>query len=828
MRVSLGQVATCIRPRCLRIPPRNPWVYQHLFAHFQPQNTPSLAQLRQWSSCFRRNSSTTSTHAKDHLSCGSRIDLPLDESSVRHSSDTFKWATLLEEASVYGIRSKERLCFEADVGHRLDIGSRLVDQPAARQNIDLWLLLLRAQALQNGHEGIKAIWRGLTYRGNAIRLDDKDPAVNTLWQLFLSAGSDDRQFLWSLCNVSKRAIFERPRLFAEIVGASLEGSSPQDAPLFAGILVENHYRGRDDLLGTFHAASRSTHPHALRDFQKIYNLVPKTHIYAEVTSALWKQDRSSDAFMMHSFLVSKGDLPPYFEALEPFIHHLAIHDKNLNSFLMPLDLAGASFEGQARRLWSKEKSRLAGMSAESLNIVASKTMGITPRKLSDQFVARAFATRAFSFDFAVNSLRMIGLIEVGPLAVREMTLTSPDLATLQARFQKLQELEIDTGSSRLVQILKNVCDVGRWEMVQALVNNDLHHEVFENLQLQKQLLKEYYRKQDWLQINRTLAIINNGRFDTEAQKRASEMLITCMLDVGDWDGAISLATNAQVRGWSISSALPRVIRQIIKYTKAGEFHHSTNVDRIAFFIGMLQNILGSGTYFGMELWRRPLRALGSFGRMREFESLVYWIAEWYRPKGLHEQDLTKPLSEKLSDLNVLFNDKFQKALIAWCFRAHKGMATVSPELCLRWTRVLKRLRDRHGVQVKEHIIRWAFIANLRRLFRPNWHLRPRHNRIRARNTATLSRYWQLYDAMWDMKPEGKVRYKNRHQAVLSARQPRKFLRKRGSHLMSRQSRFSAEQTSTRAVHGRMGQNNVPEDIVMYRDLFNASWEDYRK
>lgn len=748
-----------------------------------------------------------------------------DDQLQESPSEDSRWDELLDRALAFGIRSKEQLCFEADVGHMSDIGSRLSDHSPGRQNVDLWAILLVAQALQHGHDGIKAVWRGMKFRGKGFRFEGEDSRVNALWNTFLSAGADDTEFLWALCKEVKFSRFNRPALFAEVVGAALEGSAPAEAANFATFTKEFYYRGHQDLVSVFAAACRSENADALKGFCGVYDVLPEARIYAHVTSSLWEHGRATDAFMMHSFLVSKKDIPPSFESLEPFINYLALQNDKLDRFLAPLNFAGISFSAQARRLWSVARSRITGVPTESLNIVASKTLGLAPNKISDQLVARAFATQGFSFEFAVNSLRLVGLIEVGPLAIRQMALTAHDLTTLQGRFQKLRELDIDLGSSSFGRILRNVCEAGRWEMVQALANSDLHHEVFEDSELQKRLLKEYYLSKDWKQLNRTLAILNDGRFDHDSQARSANLLLRTMVEVADWPAAITLATNVQVHGATISSALPRVISAIFRDTKESTLSHSQDTDQVAFLIGMLQNTLASGNHVPLRDWRGPLKALGRMGRLTEVECLVYWIAEWYKPMGLNQRVLSRPLHGKACDLNVLFDEKFQKSLMSWCFRPHKGMSKVSAERCLRWTRMLKILRDRYGVEVKEYIIRWAFIMRLRRLFVTEMRLKGHNTWMRARNRTSLARYWELYDQMWDMKPAGQVNYDDRVKASL-------YHRKLPAHRISKslvglQAPTKGKTPVKADARDDWGHENSEGNVVAYRDLFNASWEDYR-
>lgn len=772
-------------------------------------------------------SSTLKSPRTNPLSAAQDADFLINLSNPKPSArDEVQWESLLDRGLAYGIKSRAQLCLEADVGHVSHIGARLIDAPHLRHDIELWEILLIAQALQNGHEGIKAIWKGMKFRGEAFRLDGNDPRVDALWKTFLAAGAEDHQFLWSLCKEAKNLTYNRPRLFTEIVGAALEGTNPLEAVQFAVVVGKEHYRGREDLLAIFSAACHSRNAAALEAFCRIYDLVSGGQVYDEITTTLWAQDRSADAFMMHSFLISRKDLPLQFSSLEPFINNLALQNKSLDKFLSPLTLAGTSFEAQARRLWSIGRSRITGIPADSLNIVASKTMGSMPNKLSDPFIARAFATRAFSFDFAVNSLRMIGLSEVGPLAVRQLASSSPDLATLRARFQKLEELDVDTGASAFVRILRNVCDAGHWTMVQALVNNDLHHEVFEDAELQKRLLVDYYRSQDWRQLNRTLVVLNDGRFDEDSRGRSANLLLRVMVATGDWRAALNCAATLQEHNYQISSGFPRSLDPFFHTPRQVTIHPDSNeIDKTAFLIGMMQMVLASGTNIKTRFWRRAIKALGQQGRLLEVEAILYWIAEWLKAGGLNEEVNQKPLSGRWNNISLFVDDKFQKALMSWCFRPRKGSRLVSAERCLRWTRILKRLRDEYGVEVHEHVIRWAFIKRLRRLFATGMQLKGSNAWVRARNRFSISRYWELYDQMWDMKPSGQVNYDDRVQICL---QHRTLSPLRSRHLQNRRQRLVDKLAVRTRTQPEDGDNTAQGSIVVYRDLFNASWEDYRK
>ena len=745
-----------------------------------------------------RSFSTTPSSTSDRTSGSSQNNYfsAAFSDSASSPSDDAQWESLIDRGYAYGIKTRAQLCQEADVGHTSDIGTRLTDEDRYRNDPELWEILLIAQALRNGHEGIKAIWRGMKFRGEAVRLDRGDPRMEPLYKTFLSAGGGDHPFLWAICKEMKHLHYKRQSLFAEVVGAALEGSEPLEAIQFASFIGPKHYRGQEDLLKVFNAACQSSYPNALEGFRRVYSGVPASHIYDEITASLWEEDRAADAFAMHSFLVRRHDLPTQFKSLEPFISHMASQNQHLDAFLLPLSTAGVSFQSQAKRLWSMSRSRHTGVPADSLNIVASRTLGATPKKLSDQFVARAFATRAFSFDFAIQSLRMIGLIEVGPLAVRQLAMASSDLATIRTRFQTLRKLEIDTGATAFVRVLKNTVDAGQWEMVQALLDNDLHHEAFENTSLQKQLLSEYYRRRDWRQLNRTLTVLNDGRFDDWAKRRAANHILMAAANAGEWSSVVDRATFLQGDMNKISPALPAVLTQLLRVSEHPTFsHRHLMCDIPVFVIGMIQKTVASGTTVELSSWRHAIRGLGRQGRLEELEPLLYWIAEWFRHDERDKMSRDRSSPEEGYGARQLFDDKFQKSLMSWCFRPHQGMLEVSAERCLRWTRMLKKLRDNYGVEVKEYIIRWEYIKRLRRLFASGMRLKRPNQMMRQRNRVSLLRYWALYDKMWDMRPLS-VKYDRIEACLVRPRLTRLKRRKLRDHWSSVQ---VARRATTRQV-----------------------------
>jgi hypothetical protein len=262
-------------------------------------------------------------------------------------------------------------------------------------------------------------------------------------------------------------------------------------------------------------------------------------------------------------------------------------------------------------------------------------------------------------------------------------------------------------------------------------------------------------------------------------------------------------------------------------------------DNLSVFIGLLQNVVGSGMFLGMHTWRKPLLALGELGRFNELENLAIWICEWYRPGGLHQQVVRRPLSEREVVFDHLFDDRFQQMLVSWCFRPVKRR-TVIPERCLRWARILKRLRDDYRVTVKDHLVMWIFIRRLRLLFtRVRLPVYRPHNRImRKRNKHPIAHYWALYNVMWGALPQDS-RFDKMEVVMrdVDRLEQLREQRRRRRRTIAFQSAIGAADVRRALLAKEMGRDAAQEvasqkddvnNTVMYRDMFNASWEDYRK
>ena len=640
---------------------------------------------------------------------------------------------MLGKARLNGIESLEKLEFEADIGHTQDIGSRMTDTVRHREDLDLWLLLLEFNQHRHGVKGAKAIWRAMMFRGKPVKLESRNRNASDLVQSIITSATKDIPFLkrFSLDCVY-RDIF-RDQLFVWVVGALLL-LNPKAAPALAIRLKDPCLQGKHDLLELVQIACQSTKEDSIYRLCQVRNCLPDFRIYDEVMPVVWDTSRVSDAFMMHRNLLARGDFPQSFDALRPFVQHFVATGESLESFLRGLAFVGVSFEAQIRRYYANQGYKAA---QNPSRIVAQDAFEGDPRKPSDETIARTLVT--FPFEFAIQSLRFFGLIEVGPLSVRQIVRSSADSGMLKERFEKLREYEIDTGSSAYVRLLKRLATSG----------------LYEDRDLQRRLLKQGFLRNDYRQANKALTILHQGHISPFEQRRSINLLLQSAIAAGDWPKILDLVDQISHQGheveiYTLNFLIQRILQQ--------EFTPADPVDRIAFLVGVLQRLLAAGTPIQPATWLRPLTALGMQGRLDELESLMIWLAEW---------DISAPRQPHVfdRDLTKLFTPGLQRALLSWSFNkvdwkepldlpGAAGKAsppTEDSQLPWLWgARLLKRLHDECQVEVSLPDLQTVFVFRVKQLYHAHGRYRLVFNRRNAHTRLAMSpqRYLHSWSKFW--------------------------------------------------------------------------------
>ena len=787
---------------------------------------------------------------------------------------------MLERAKAFGIMTMTDLLRECTFENHMLDRTRLINRKPYSQDPELWCVLLDFQRLRFGWQAVRKFWHFMKYRAGTLDEFFQGPSSDYLWSTLISAGLKHHGFLMELCKYEIKMGAKRPSLYVDVVGSLLANNLYSAAHRFSHMLQPSHPVTSDDAYELFMQACDSSDEHALENFCNIYRTIEKIRIYSRAVSYLCSRERFLDAWIMHKFLLSRGDLPSDFESIKPMISYIASKGNRFEEFLQDLKNYHIAYEAQARQVQEHEKSIQYGIASGNLNIVSSRTLGVQPSSLSDKFVARAFATRAFSFDFILQGLRLLGLREIGPLAFREISVSAATPAEVRRRLDLLKELGVDSGSSMYARVVISMATQGRATLLSDVLASDQHPDVFEDLDLQEKLLAQYYRDSDWRQVDRTLAILRvaNQEFLHNARLSAEEtsfnVLLRSALRAGDWPGATKIMAKVERQGCRLTTRTLRCMHDTIlpRREPAQRLKYQQCFDDVGFLLSLWQSAATAGTQIPPAFWSEPVRRLGMLRRWNDLERLLFWLAKTYSSKPGTSDDAVS-MSKRSNvrgeqrSLRRIFSPSLQRAVVAWAFLSPKRRRKLSGAPlrldieerpsdgtyvdCTRGVKVLRMLQDHYGVPIDVQTIRMACFWSLRKRFAPDYSYGQllKHNLYRKYDTSLLPDLLKQLNAAWSgsllasksttlhkqiLRPRlirrlpGLLltRFRRREQGQpqhhLQHIVPSKQYDDQTHNLGEYQSELSSSQSKAN------GKPEAVENVVMYRDIYNVSPEDYRK
>ena len=716
-------------------------------------------------------------------------------------------------AKSFGIVSMQQLLVQSDVAKTPRSVSLLVRRPEFETNADLWCLLLEFRHALDGDSGVRGVWSVMKDRMAGREAFHNGPTADRIWGIlipFAIASTDNQSLLRSLCNIEFRNGALRRDLYVDILGGLLDANQPDAAIRFSQILQNKHAVQRSQLLKLFNQACASKVPDALGNFCKVYGTLPKMHLYEPAILQLCRVERVSDALAMHKAMLSLGDVPVTFEQIRPLIGTIGRDGANTKDLLQDLKRHGIGFEGQIQELLDQQSSLRYGIASGTLNVVTSTTFGRQPTRLSDDFVARAFATSAFSFDFILSGLRLLGLRELGPQALRQIGLQSSKPEDLRSRLATLADNGVDTGSSTFTRVVIESAKKGQAVLLRDVLESDQHPDVFEDVKVQKALLRQYYHRQDWRQIDRTLAVLSvvlPRETEVESDILLHNMVLKSAIEQKDWVSVSRLMAQGRARNWPCTrSTMKRMYNTILGERAPGQrVLPDGSLAELRLLLQLWQEVIHSKTFIPPEYWREPIRRLGILGQWPDLVDVLPWLARQYGScYWSHEQELendsdghgsagSAPANQVSPSqaLATIFSVPQQRAIVEWPFllppetryggqsllfrsRTHSHFAgsseirgpgcapiqttpasssSESEDSLPVWTegvRLLRFLHVQHDVSLSKEEIRRVCLHRLRILFSRNSLSRRILNmRIRKTNSIELRTYLFELEKAWD-------------------------------------------------------------------------------
>ncbi|KAF3483626.1 uncharacterized protein GIQ15_02950 [Arthroderma uncinatum] len=656
----------------------------------------------------------------------------------------------------------QQLELESDVGHNKNIGSKLVDDARYSRDFTLWKELLLYRQRHYGDDGVIHVWKGLTRRCSGVVLPTEGKVADFLWEAFVAVALKEDWMLRELQAHAETIWNDKGTrwgfFYERVIGAFVRMGNQSQALVWHQALKDPHLDGPKAILCVFENAMATRE--GLEIFQELCQLTDDHRIYASVIPLLWKQNNIQSALVMHDFLMRRGDVPS-LKDVQPLMLHVEKYStsQQQSHFISGLIKAGTLPPGATL---DDPRWYLSQNKANTADIIDAETPTV-----KDDFGARLFATKTFTFDLILGGLKVFGVRAIGPLTLREMALRAADITEIQHHLSAMREAGISTGNSVFAKVFDHLISRKDQRSLQDLIHSDQHPDVLESLETQESLLHHYSLSHDWRRANLTLTVLSFlSREDPHsynvqlrnALKLDDKRLITETLDKMK-NKRISPSTKTIK--WMIWNMLPshRIgTRPILD--KASR-------EAVLRLFGIFQYVIKYGGHIPPESWKAGLKQLITSHRWSEVERLCLWLAEAYSPKNnLPDSDIKNtqlPASHPQCPLRIIFSAEFQRAIIACGFLRKpefnfSGAPTMNPysptpEPVVLWICgliLLRRLKEK-GVHVQTATVQRECRVRLATLFGDGHPSNRKSNLLlRKANPWTLEKIITDAESVWGM------------------------------------------------------------------------------
>ncbi|KAI7330938.1 hypothetical protein KC315_g5406 [Hortaea werneckii] len=337
--------------------------------------------------------------------------------------------------------SFEELRYQADVSCPMKLGSLLVDEPEHHNNMQLWIELLHFRQRLDGLSGIVAIWKGMRQRN--VDTPTEGSAAQILWSAFISTITVDRRLHPAAPSI--------PDLFAYAI--ELKARTGKFYADFYTIVVGRSFRVDAAMASNWHRRLTSAglapekplklivkdvvFGERIKRFQDMYKRSGERDLYdiavgaalqweaeqeaaSQITPNLRRNDLTiGRALRWHRFLLRYGDGPSQEFFTRPEVQRLFELDGDESlPMIHAQSYQGAMLPESDQPSPSIDIQHYPSLTRANFSSFMGEAHGIKQKEVSDNFVAKMFATRAFPLDLVINGLTFFSVNKVGGVALR--------------------------------------------------------------------------------------------------------------------------------------------------------------------------------------------------------------------------------------------------------------------------------------------------------------------------------------------------------------------------------------------------------------------------
>ena len=675
-------------------------------------------------------------------------------------------------------RAFEDLQFEADVNGTQPCSTgqlRLVDTPEHSHDFQLWTEILDFRQRIDGYAGILDVWHGLRKREVDLPVDGEH--AHALWRTFALIPSKSEEvgpatdalahkLVDYALELDEREGQRYLGLYKSIVGPSIQRHLTSAWYWHArlreiGLLPSDALK---QVVTEFTRLSTETKASSSQ-FKKFYKASEERDLYDTYVSEALAVPDDLAALRLHKVFLKEGDAPSATMFARPDVQRLFDLDQNRALPMRRRDrtaVVPASSSAQASGPYPP-------LTRAAMSSLVGDVHGIKAKEVGDTFVAKMFATRAFSMELLLKGLGFLGVEALGPLGMRELGLRSSDCAEFTTRLDAIGQMGISILDVPYCNLIRTIASDGQNMTYQTLLASDQHPEAFAETRTQEALLVSYLDSAQWAQAN--LAMTALCLAGPEYESRAWNRQLQHQLCARNFDEARHSVQRMQAKRLPLTVyTLTCLHRHMLPERRPGKRPvESQRYDRPDF--NTLDFVCSAYVYSEQlsgnvhsRLWVELLKRYGMAFRWDGLQKLVLWLVARYTQEpraarspgvdGLHFADREGPLVFPRNTLTAIFSPAMQRALVHWGFRSAIWRSQLTagvtwnvetpPSLtrCEPWARGLAlvlSLQDR-GVSVSIPAVAWAFKLRMWSLFGPGFSTLRINEVARAENPHTLAHY----------------------------------------------------------------------------------------
>ncbi|KAI7570653.1 hypothetical protein KC317_g2276 [Hortaea werneckii] len=503
----------------------------------------------------------------------------------------------------------------------------------------------------------------------------------------------------------------------------------------------------------------------------------------------------SRALRWHRFLLRYGDGPSQEFFTRPEVQRLFELDGDES---LPMIHAQshqvAAPPGCEQSDLSTDVQHYPSLTRANFSSFMGEAHGIKQKEVSDNFVAKMFATRAFPLDLVINGLTFFSVNKVGGVALREMALREVGPVAFCNRLTALRAAGISLDDSVYTKLLCKLAEEVQTDLYETLLASDQHPDAYSDSATQEALLVSFLGSNDWTNAHVTLlALESTESTDSRAaawnrvaqhylRHRAHKLTAHTIETMQRSKLPLTYKTMMSLHRYVLPARRRRMKPVESQRMDRPPFDALNFVTRTAMYaddVARASKDLRGTDKVKSRVWIELLKRYGMKHRWAEFEKLVHWLAsnfggaehrarvatatprlKGYRARKWRQLVAFRPQTPKSelwpsSPLPLIFDRQMQQAIVTWGFRsaAVRNALQEQPrrdDVGYRWWQGLSLLMHlrKIGVQVDIEDVRRALWLRMWILFGPGVSQRHVNMLTRKVNRLSLERYITTANEIW--------------------------------------------------------------------------------